>query len=96
MKEEGIYVQNLKKGDVVTVETLNHVYTLEVIDPKERLVKINGGIFSEPTIRRFDGSLYAPRTGWIGVGYSLLFEGGLLFTITQTISVNGKEISPKE
>jgi hypothetical protein len=94
--KEGIYVQNLKKGDVVEVETKNHIYTLEVIDPKKRLVKINGGIFSEPTIRHFDGSLYAPHTGWIGVGYSLLFEGGLLFTITQTISVNGKKVFPKE
>ena len=71
----GVYLKNLKAGDVVTVETRNSTYVIAVADPKERDVVISGGrFFTEPTKVSINGSTWGGsmlKIGFIGNGMAL-------------------------
>lgn len=101
-KEKGVYVQDLKACDVVEVETENHIYSFTVLDPGRKIVRgtSNGYRFTKPTILHIEGSFitmpYKIEDGWIGIGHRLLIHPRLILSTTQTISVNGEKILPKE
>jgi len=101
---EGIYVYDLKAGDVVEVTAENRVYTLKILGPKNCSVELssNYGAFVKPAnyclMGSFvvDGGYLTVEAGWIGVGFRLVFSPPLVLSYTQKILVNGKTVFPKE
>lgn len=99
-KEDGLFVQDLKAGDVVVIRTRNHMYVLKVFDPEERKVEAtsNGQYFPEPTITYANGSSLTGtgtmiKMGWIAIGYRFLL-GNVLLSETQSTTINGVQILP--
>lgn len=68
----GIEVGKLAPNTKIVVETKNTIYTMQVIDPHERSITIQGGsYFPEATEAFFAGSSWGGnilKTGWIGNG----------------------------
>ena len=94
----GLHITDLSPGDVVDVETQNHVYTLMVIDPSKGLVEAmsNGPHLTDPMELVVAGSLIGRtsiRTRWIAVGFQLEL-GHLTLSETKTVSVNGVRVLP--
>ncbi len=56
--KEGIYLRDLNEGDVITLETKSHIYTLKILDPKVDLVEMtsNGPHIDRPTVCQLCGS----------------------------------------
>ncbi len=101
---EGLTVADLKEGDVIDVETRNHLYTFILSDPAKGKVEAmsNGDHIVEPCDATIAGSLLgsgsAIRTGWIGVGYRLeVCANGTRYHLTRTrrIAVNGVTVCPR-
>ena len=94
-QQRGLRVEDLAVGDAVTVETINSVYALRVLDPAARKVLAagNGKHFPTPVETYVNGSSMTGtgsmvRLGWIGAGFPL-WIGNVLVTEVQRILVNG-------
>ncbi len=94
-----INVKKLKTGDVVEVETKNHIYTLEVIsifDAMRPMIRVtsNHPRFSEPKDFRLEGStpedsLLPIQVGEIVIGDRLFFTPTLWLSPTVSVKLNG-------
>ena len=77
-KNEGIGLQELGAGKVLIVETDNGTYTIEVLNPAERTVRVVGGEhFPNPEICILSGSTFGGsmlKMGWIGMGMHMEFH----------------------
>lgn len=99
-QENGVFIKDLQIDDVVEINTLNHTYTLTILDPKTQKIEVtsNGSRITTPTVMHATGSNLggtAIKQGWVAVGYS--FElGKLLISPTQTIRINGVQILPRD
>lgn len=94
----GLFITDLAEGDVVDVETQNHVYTLLVIDPARGLVEAmsNGPHLRDPLELVVVGSQIGEtsiRLRWISVGFCLEL-GHLTLSSTKTVTVNGVRVLP--
>jgi frataxin-like iron-binding protein CyaY len=71
----GVFLKRLKAGDVLTVDTRNSTYILEVVDPEKWVVNIQGGIrFPESTEVTINGSTWGGsmlKIGFVGNGMCL-------------------------
>ncbi len=80
VKDGGIFLDTLKSGDIVTVETYNSTYIIEVVDGTK--VKITGGsYFLEPTEAIINGSTWGGsmiKIGFIGKGMYMEIYSELL------------------
>lgn len=103
-KAEGLTVADLRPGDVIDVETRNHVYTFILHDPAKGAAEAmsNGKKIVEPCDAVIAGSLLGSgpsiRRGWIGVGYRLeVCAHGQRYHLTRTtrIAVNGVTVCPR-
>lgn len=99
-KDDGLFIQDLKAGDIVTIRTLRHMYVLKVLDPEGRKVEAmsNGTYFQGPTITYARGSSLTGtgtmvKIGWIAVGYRFCL-GKFVLLPTQSVSLNGVQILP--
>lgn len=97
----GILVQNLKRGDVLCIETMvDGVYAFEIIRPEERLVKVLRGdnYFFEGLDTwilgcSLTGTGTMVKLGWISIGYCCDI-GNCLLSEIQRVSVNGIQVLP--
>jgi hypothetical protein len=73
-KRDGLFVRNLKEGDVVVIET-NHVYEFLFLDSEgNAIVTSNGFYITEPTETQVLGATFGGSTikiGWILLGCRL-------------------------
>ena len=67
---EGVFIKDLEVGDVLEVQTNNSLYTLEVVDPVKKLVRVTStneafADYGECTLQgsNFGGSML--KLGWI-------------------------------
>ena len=67
---EGVFIGDLKVGDVLEVQTNNSLYTLEVVDPDKKLVRVTStneafADYGECTLQgsNFGGSCL--KLGWV-------------------------------
>lgn len=103
-RKDGIYLQDLKAGDVLEIQTSEYPYLLKVLDPKNCSVELssNYGAFVKPAVYCLTGSYvrdggYLPiEPGWISIGCRPVFTSALVLSYAQKISLNGKVIFPKE
>ena len=72
---EGVEFLSLHAGTKVNVFTRYSCYRLVVLDPDERLARVEGGrMFEESTEVRIEGATAggsAIKSGWIGIGLRL-------------------------
>jgi len=100
-----LFVDKLKKGDVLEIQTLNTLYTMKVVNPFEGevLVNSNGKTITEETPAYIWGTTLTGngnmiKLGKIAVGLRLvIFEGRGQITLsaTQEVRVNGEKVLPK-
>jgi hypothetical protein len=104
---DGIRIADLRKDDVIEIQTKNHVYALTVIDPSRALVLVasDGEHVPTPKEMTLAGSLISPfgsmiMAGRIALGHcvELTFAGPrrLVLTPTQAVSINGVRILPRD
>ena len=98
--EDGIFIQNLKKGDALMVETEDdYFYYFTVVLPEKKLVFVvsnNPYIPNRLIVMHIGGSLLtdfgsAIRDGWISLGHRLELNGWVLMPTTR-VTVNGQDI----
>lgn len=102
--DEGISMEDLRDGDLVTIETLNYTFELILIDAKNRVVQVKSDnpnfAFLKPV--RVTGSCphqfsSSVKLGWIMNCWclELNLEGARLVTAhIRSVSVNGSKIFP--
>jgi hypothetical protein len=76
---EGVAIDPLPEGVTLLVETHHSSYRVVVVDGSQRLVKVHGGVFPEPTTLRLCGATTggsAVKVGWILVGLRMEFRVG--------------------
>ena len=77
---EGLAVQSLEAGTVLTVDTCHNRYRLVVLSVVEQRALVTGGsFFPEPIAVRIEGATAggsALKMGWIGVGLRLELSVG--------------------
>jgi hypothetical protein len=104
---DAIRIKDLRKDDVVTVRTKNHVYVMTVLDPAQSRVRVtsDGKHVTSPTDMTLAGSLLSPRGSMIMAGRVVLghcIELGLpgarriVLTAAREVSVNGIRILPRD
>jgi hypothetical protein len=71
-RDQGLSIEGLEPGTIVTVETDHSQYRLFIVDGSSHQVRLQGGVlFPEAVPAILQGSSAARsivRTGWIGVG----------------------------
>lgn len=101
---EGLDTRLLSAGDVIDVETRNHLYTFILEDPSNGTAEVmsNGEKIVEPTDATLSGALLGEstiRSGWICVDYQL--EIGLpdrrrvITSSVRRIAINGVTVCPR-
>ena len=101
---EGLDARLLSAGDVIDVETRNHLYTFILEDPPNGAAEVmsNGEKIVEPTDATLNGALIGDstiRSGWVCVGYRL--EIGLpdrrrvITSSVRRIAINGVTVCPR-
>lgn len=105
-KVEGIFVPDLKEGDIVEVKTQNSLYVFKIIDPAKctAIVESNGQYITKPTKATIEGSLVglwstSIKSKYIAIGHQLeltleLPLSQLYLSLTTAISVNGVRLFP--
>lgn len=76
---EGVPVHALAEGAMLVVKTRHSSYRVVVVDGSQRLVRVQGGVFPEPTTVRLCGATAggsAVKIGWILVGLRMEFRVG--------------------
>lgn len=100
-----LFIKNLKRDDVVEVQTIHTLYTMKVVDPEKGqvLVTSNGKKITKEVNGTVCGSSLTGtgtmmKMGGIAVGLRLVLfaqgMGELLLSFTQKVSVNGFEVLP--
>ena len=77
--QPGVAVKALADGVALVVKTRRSFYRVVVVNGAQRLVKVHGGVFSEPTTLRLCGATAggsAIKVGWILVGLRVEFSLG--------------------
>ncbi len=97
--QHGIHIKDLDAGDMIEVETCNHRYRFELLDPERQRVRAtsDGPHITEPIEVCLQGSALAGtswlRTGWIGIGHQIEV-GHLTLSTTKKVSINGVQVLP--
>lgn len=102
-----LFMKDLKKGDVLEIQTRNTLYTMKVTDPENGRVVVNsnGRHITQETEATVGGSTLTGtgtmmKVGGITVGLRLcLFTKGtgeLILSSTQEVRVNGFKMLPVE
>lgn len=103
-RAERLVIADLAAGDVIDVETRNHLYTFILDDPAGGTAEAmsNGEKIVEPTEATIVGSLLGSgpsiMAGRICVGYSLEVHAGgrrLELSPTKRVAVNGVTVLPR-
>lgn len=100
-----LFMKDLKKGDVLKIQTRNTLYTMNVIDPENGgvVVNSNGRHITQETEATVDGSTLTGtgtmiKVGGIAVGLRLcLFvrgKGEFILSSTQEVYVNDFKMLP--
>lgn len=101
---EGLDARLLSAGDVIDVETRNHLYTFLLEDPSSGAAEAmsNGEKIVEPTEATLCGALLGEstiRSGWVCIDYRLeigLPDGRRVITSpVRRIAVNGVTVCPR-
>lgn len=101
---EGLDARLLAAGDVIDVETRNHLYTFILEDPSTGAAEVmsNGEKIVEPTEAVLGGALLgesAIRPGWVCIDYRLeigLPNGRRVVTSpVRRIAINGVTVCPR-
>jgi hypothetical protein len=86
---DGVALSSFDAGSTLVVTTRNSCYRLELVDPDNRRVLVEGGkLFPEPTAARLEGSTAGGsivKTGWIGVGLRLELWVGIRRIVTSPV-----------
>lgn len=101
---EGLDTRLLSAGDVIDVETSNHLYTFLLEDPSTGTAEAmsNGEKIVEPTEATLNGALLGEstiRSGWVCIDYQL--EIGLpdrrrvITSPVRRIAINGVTVCPR-
>lgn len=98
---EGIAIESLEAGTVLTVHTRHSRYRVVVLDgARQRALVAGGSVFPERTAVRIEGATAggsALKIGWIGVGLRLeLSMGRRRITTSRVCSVKIDNILPPE
>ena len=99
-------IAELHVGDVVDLESKNHRYRVEILDPETKRVRVtsNGPHVTEPTEMFIAGSLLIPfgsmiMVGRIVLGHCIEFatrrNGPMIITPVRSIDVNGVRFFPR-
>jgi len=73
---DGIQVNELAQGDVLSITTTNNTYLVTVIDPQTAQVRVRGGnVFRRDTLAQIGGSVLNSSIKPFGIyiGYSIEF-----------------------
>ena len=73
---DGIQVNELAQGDVLSITTANNTYLVTVIDPQTAQVRVRGGdVFRRDTLAKIGGSVLNSSIKPFGIyiGYSIEF-----------------------
>ena len=96
-QEIGVYVKELKIGDILELATQHHFYVLRVVDPAKGMVELTGDNpeFSDSLETCVVGSRIsswgmAIKPDWIAVGYRLELARGLVLSRITSIKLNGQ------
>jgi hypothetical protein len=75
--EGGVHLRDLTPGSVVSIQTLNHVYKIEVVEEDTALISGHPRFCPDPIEVRIHGSTWGGsmlRTRYLGRGMHLEFE----------------------
>jgi hypothetical protein len=78
-RRNGVSVETLAAGAALLVRTRHSTYRIVVLDGSHHLVRVEGGVFPEPTVVRLTGATFGGSTlkaGWIVVGLRIEFGLG--------------------
>src|SRR5688572_13075129 len=101
---DGLDTRLLSAGDVIDVETSNHLYTFLIEDPSTGAAEAmsNGKKIVEPTEATLNGALLGEstiRSGWVCIDYQLeigLPDGRRVITSpVRRIAINGVTVCPR-
>ena len=106
-ENKGFFFEKLNKGDVVEIQTMNNVYTLKILDPKNLVVEMTSTNprWSGPEKMRVVGTTLTGwgtmvKLGWHAPGYRLILDGtlesglkDLTLSLTRIIKINGEVIA---
>ena len=107
-KEESLDMRNLRSDDVVSLQTVNTLYVMKVLDPEKGTVMVssNGSHISDVpragsvmgTTLTGTGTMVKLRTIVLNLRLCLFVEGlgQLRLSRTQSVSVNGVKIIPMD
>jgi hypothetical protein len=99
-RSSGLGVGELPALTRLFVRTRNSVYRIDVLEPRDRVVLVQGGaFFPQPTKGWLNGSSFGGsclKVGWIGVGLHLEFHANDRFIITsRVLSMDVERDSPR-
>jgi hypothetical protein len=86
---DGVAIDDLERGAIVSVHTQNSCYRFEVLDNRTHRARVVGGWFHEPTQVGIEGSTAGGsviRAGWVGVGLRLELSLGLRRITTSAVT----------
>lgn len=97
---EGIAIESLEAGTVLTVHTRHSRYRVVVLDGARQCALVTGGsVFPERTVVRIEGATAggsALKIGWIGVGLRLeLSMGRRRITTSRVCSITIDNVPPE-
>lgn len=106
-KSDWIFVKNLKKDDLLEIQTMNTLYTMKVTDPEKRrvLVHSTGRHITEEVNGTVVGTTLTGTGTMVKMGGITPFlelvlwvegKGELILSPTQEVRVNGKRVLPTE
>lgn len=100
--DDGLDTRALRRGDTLTLQTRNSVYTLRLDDPSRGwgVATGNGKFLTDPVRSRLVGATLSGRgsmvkLGWVLVGFKLVLAvpgGELLTSQVREIWVNGAPV----
>lgn len=97
----GVLVEELKRGDELTIRTINSEYRCTMVEPLKGLaiVRSTNSHFPAAGLAYLMGSciLTNPvivRCGWLGFGYPVFIEGHVTSPL-QRLTVNGETLLPR-
>jgi hypothetical protein len=85
---DGLAVHMLNPQAALVVKTRHSRYTITVLDGPRHLVRVEGGVFPEPTVVRLSGATFggsSVKVGWIVVGLRMEFGIGPRRIITSPV-----------
>lgn len=106
-EEESLDIGSLRKGDVISLQTRNTLYTMQVVDPEngQVIVSSTGGHVTEATkgvvvgtTITGSGTMIKLRTIIFSLRLCLFVQGKgeLILSATQSVLVNGIKILPMD